>query len=91
MTVLDPGQLELFASDVTLPPQAIEVRQIAVVFTSLGGTREGQLTYQTGKEEYLRWMADEHLPEQARRLGRECDARVMARTVTCGAWEPFNG
>lgn len=90
MTVLNPDQMALFALDVTLPPAAVEVRQVAVVFTSLGGTEVGQLTYQTGKLDWLRWMANEYLPEQARRHGKEPDARLMTRTVTCGEWEPFD-
>lgn len=77
------GQL---AFDLTLPAQPGAIRQHAVVFTALGGAREGQQTYYTTDMETMLAQRD-WLHQQARNKGRTPDARIMVRTVTCGEWE----
>lgn len=85
MTTMD-AQLAL---DFSPPVEECTFRQKAVVFTALGGSREGQRVYHSlGDDDHKRWYATVYLPEQARKSGRTCDARVMVRTVTCGPWEP---
>lgn len=77
------------ALDFSLPTEECTIRQTAVVFTALGGDRDGQLIYHSlGDDDHKRWYATVYLPDNARKLGRTCDARVMVRTVTCGPWEP---
>ncbi|MGV0793047.1 hypothetical protein [Mycolicibacterium sp. XJ1819] len=74
-------QLLLF--DQTLPVSECVYRQVAVVFTAVGGRDEGRRIYHTHPQPD--WYCD-YLRGRQRAAGKPADARVMERDVTVGEW-----
>lgn len=76
------------AFDLELPADAGTVEQTAVVFTALGGARDGQETYLVFSDDRTRQEQADWLNRRASAAGRTPDARIMARTITTGPWRP---